>query len=255
MRWLAPMALRLIFDLPDLAGTRHSAVELDGARAAVFVFLAPGCSLSERSAPELERLHAAHASRGVVFFGVYSGRDEARFDLPFPVLADSEQTLARQLGATVTPEAVVWRRGRVAYRGRIDDRAIEVGKTRAPSRFDLREALEEVAGGGAVVERRTKAVGCAIPLFKKASTAGVTFAADVAPILHRHCAGCHRPGQSGPFSLLTYADARARAATIAGVAARRVMPPWKPEPVGPRLAGERRLSEREIGVLREWAEG
>src|SRR6266446_3507006 len=31
-----------------------------------------------------------------------------------------------------------------------------------------------------------------------------TFTRDIAPILFQNCSGCHRPGQSGPFSLLTY---------------------------------------------------
>ena len=39
----------------------------------------------------------------------------------------------------------------------------------------------------------------------------VTFSRDVAPILHKHCAGCHRPGEIGPFPLLSYADAGKRA--------------------------------------------
>src|SRR5688500_543232 len=53
-----------------------------------------------------------------------------------------------------------------------------------------------------------------------------TFSRDVAPILYNNCVSCHRPGESAPMSLLTYAAARpwARATT------RRVtdgtMPPW-----------------------------
>ena len=34
----------------------------------------------------------------------------------------------------------------------------------------------------------------------------LTFARDVAPIVYRSCAPCHRPGQPAPFSLLSYAD-------------------------------------------------
>lgn len=36
----------------------------------------------------------------------------------------------------------------------------------------------------------------------------VTFTRDVAPILFEHCATCHRPGEIGGFSLLTYQDVR-----------------------------------------------
>src|SRR5215208_1420891 len=57
----------------------------------------------------------------------------------------------------------------------------------------------------------------------------LTFSRDVAPILFERCATCHRPGQSGPFSLLTYEDVRPRARRIAEVVRSRAMPPWKPE--------------------------
>jgi len=58
----------------------------------------------------------------------------------------------------------------------------------------------------------------------------VTFSKDIAPVLFERCAGCHRPEGSAPFSLLTYRDARSRAAQLADVTAARTMPPWQPEP-------------------------
>src|SRR5262245_7249722 len=39
----------------------------------------------------------------------------------------------------------------------------------------------------------------------------LTFNKHIAPILFRNCAGCHRPGESAPFSLLTYQQVKARA--------------------------------------------
>ena len=57
-----------------------------------------------------------------------------------------------------------------------------------------------------------------------------TFTKDVAPILWKNCAGCHRPGEVGPFSLLTYEDAAKRADFMAEITASRRMPPWKAEP-------------------------
>lgn len=82
----------------------------------------------------------------------------------------------------------------------------------------------------------------------------VNFSTHIAPILLEHCAPCHRPGQSGPFSLLTYEDARKHAADIADVTARRQMPPWLPAPGPHPFRGERRLSDQEISLFRQWAE-
>ena len=53
----------------------------------------------------------------------------------------------------------------------------------------------------------------------------VTFNRDIAPILYRTCAQCHRAGEAGPFSLLTYADAKSHAQQIAAVTKSRFMPP------------------------------
>ena len=82
----------------------------------------------------------------------------------------------------------------------------------------------------------------------------VSFSKDIAPIVYRHCASCHRPGGSAPFSLLTYRDVKERAPLIADVTERRVMPPWLPEPGYARFAGERRLEDDEIATIRRWVE-
>jgi tetratricopeptide (TPR) repeat protein len=84
-------------------------------------------------------------------------------------------------------------------------------------------------------------------------TEPVTFNRHVAPIVYRNCAPCHRPGEAGPFSLLSYADVRQRAVQIARVTARRYMPPWPPEPGYGEFAGERRLREEEVALLQRWA--
>ena len=92
------------------------------------------------------------------------------------------------------------------------------------------------------------------------STAGesavptVTYHEDVAAILHRNCAVCHRPGGAGPFSLLTFEDARRRATLIAAVTRSRYMPPWQPAAGRGEFFGVRRLSDADIETLSRWAE-
>ena len=81
-----------------------------------------------------------------------------------------------------------------------------------------------------------------------------TFHEHVAPLLWQHCASCHRPGQAGPFSLLTLDDARKHARDIVEVTSRRFMPPWLPEAGPHAFRGDRRLSAREINVLGRWVE-
>jgi len=80
----------------------------------------------------------------------------------------------------------------------------------------------------------------------------LTFTRDIAPIVRSRCATCHRPGEIGPFSLLTYGDVKRRARQIAAVVSRRVMPPWKPVAGKGEFESSRRLSDGELQKLLRW---
>ncbi len=80
-----------------------------------------------------------------------------------------------------------------------------------------------------------------------------TWSKDVASIVWKNCASCHRPGEVGPFSLLSYEDASKRADFIADITASRRMPPWHAEPGFGDFLDERRLSDAELATLKAWA--
>src|SRR5262245_27362514 len=80
-----------------------------------------------------------------------------------------------------------------------------------------------------------------------------TFSRDVAPILYAHCATCHRPDGSAPFSLITYDEVRPRAAAIAKAVEARAMPPWKPIAGTGPFVGDRRLTDGDIETIAAWA--
>lgn len=82
-----------------------------------------------------------------------------------------------------------------------------------------------------------------------------TFSKDVAPILYKHCASCHRPGEIAPMSLMTYEQARPYAKAIANAVANRTMPPWHAEAPAGTFHNERSLSDREREVLIAWPAG
>ena len=98
-------------------------------------------------------------------------------------------------------------------------------------------------------------LGHSEPRFTSAETAAeVTFNRDIAPIVYKYCAPCHRAGEAGPFPLLTYEDTAKFARQIAVITERRIMPPWLPEPGELKFAGELRLSDEQIGIFKRWAE-
>jgi tetratricopeptide (TPR) repeat protein len=101
--------------------------------------------------------------------------------------------------------------------------------------------------------RRSSVIRWTLFLLATASAAQ-TFNRDVAPIVFRECAPCHRPGEAAPFSLLEYREVKAHAAQIAAVTRSRFMPPWKPEAGKGDFAGVRRLTDEQIRLIARWAE-
>jgi hypothetical protein len=81
-----------------------------------------------------------------------------------------------------------------------------------------------------------------------------TFYKDVAPILQNHCQSCHRPGQIGPMSLVTYAQARAKAKAIEQMVRSRKMPPWFADPQFGHFANDPSLTADEIQTISTWVE-
>lgn len=88
------------------------------------------------------------------------------------------------------------------------------------------------------------------------SPAAPTFAADIAPLIYKNCSVCHRPGQSAPFSLLSYEDVKKRGEFIVKVTARRYMPPWHAlnAPGFEEFRDDRRLSDQDLAMLKTWVE-
>jgi hypothetical protein len=98
-------------------------------------------------------------------------------------------------------------------------------------------------------------LACTLTASAFAATKDATFHKDVEPVLQKHCQECHRPGEIGPFSLLTYKDARPWAKSIRSTVALKKMPPWYSSDAHGKFANDRRLSQDEIDFLTAWVDG
>ena len=82
-----------------------------------------------------------------------------------------------------------------------------------------------------------------------------TYSLDVAPILQENCIECHRPGGLGPFSLMTYEDAKDNAQIVKESTAARRMPPWRAAEGYGEFRNDRRLTRSQIDTIGRWADG
>jgi mono/diheme cytochrome c family protein len=97
--------------------------------------------------------------------------------------------------------------------------------------------------------------GAADNTSKKGAAKNVTFSKDIAPIFFKNCAECHRPGESAPFSTLSYKDVRPWAKSIREKVANRTMPPWHADPHFGEFSNNRTLSKQEIDTIMAWVDG
>src|SRR5262249_42407530 len=137
-------------------------------------------------------------------------RQAREWKVPFPVFRDARGAAAEAFSAVVVPEAFVLDAGLVLrYRGRIDDSwSDRLRRNPRPGRAALRDARGAPPAGRRVPPPAPRAVGCPLVREPAAATSGpVTFHRDVQPILQAHCRECHRPGEVGPFPLVTYRHA------------------------------------------------
>jgi peroxiredoxin len=265
-----------------------------GRKAIVLVFLGNDCPVGKLYAPRLVELDREYRKQGVVFLGINSNAHETEADIAkfakdagieFMVLKDPGNVVADSALAERTCEVLVLDGfARVRYRGAIDDQYVQGKAKDAPDHTYLRDALKAVAAGENVKVTATKVAGCPLdrvapkaveqanaPRIRPASpelakelnardkqspveVGKVSYSHDVALILQNKCQTCHRPGRVGPFSLLSYDDARKHGATIREVVDERRMPPWHADPRYGHFANDRSLTGDERAKLLAWVD-
>ncbi len=138
----------------------------------VVVFTSHECPIANAYAPTLAGLAAAPAPAPVRWFLVHvdpdlsvaAARSHAQeYQLPGTLLFDRRHELAATLQVQKTPEAVVLRRGRVCYRGRIDDQWRALGARGEAGQRDLAEAIERACQGHPTPQPWPPVVGCLLP--------------------------------------------------------------------------------------------
>jgi peroxiredoxin/mono/diheme cytochrome c family protein len=276
------------------SGRTHTLYGYQGRKAIVLVFLGNECPVSNLYVPRLNELNNEYRKKGVVFLGINSNAHETGEDvgkyvadrgIEFPVLKDPDNLVADSALVERTCEVIVLDGfARMRYRGAIDDQYVQGKGKDAPDHRYLHDALTALLDNQKLNVPATKVAGCLIdrvdvkpvaqgnaPRIRAAApevaslltarekehpieVGKVSYAADAAKIIQNNCQTCHRPGQVGPFSLLTYDDARKHSAMIREVLEDRRMPPWHADPRYGHFVNDRSLSARERATLMAWVD-
>jgi peroxiredoxin len=251
------------FSLKDVGGREIGLADFKDKKAVVLIFTGTECPVNNYYMLRLRQMHDKYAAKGVQFLAINSNPQDTveqvakhakQNGLVFPVLKDMDQRVADLLRAERTPEVVLLDSHRaICYTGRIDDQ-FGVGYRRPkPNRHDLVEALEEVLAGKPVSVPRTEVAGCLIARTKQtASVTKITYTNQIARLLQKNCQECHRPGEIGPFSLLTYRQAKGWADMIQETVRDGRMPPWYADPQYGKFANDRRLAKEDKATLLAW---
>jgi mono/diheme cytochrome c family protein len=281
MKYLTIVALLLIAGSPsasaqhqDFGGVRDqhgfefSLTTWAEDRLVVVAFLGAECPLAKVYANRLNDLYQKYHNNSVCFVAINSNHGDTYEQmvefakaLDFLIVKDEGNAIADQFGATRSPEVFLLDNNReIIYQGRIDDQYEPGVHSRTePARHDLEEAIQEALDNEAISVPATVPSGCHIDRRIRSAPANaesaVTYSQHVAGIIDRKCVECHRPGQSAPFSLLSYDDAAGWTDTIREVLTEGRMPPWGADPRYGCFANDRSLSEEERRLLFAWLDG
>lgn len=165
------------FSLPEVVtGAPVTPAALAGPKALVVIFLCRHCPYVVHVLPEIVRLADAYLPQDVAFVGISANNavtypDDSPANLakmvaerriPFPVLHDDSQEVARAFRAVCTPEFFLFDRAHTLYyHGRFDGSSPGNGVTCDGS--DLRRALDALlAGAAAPPDPQLPSMGCNI---------------------------------------------------------------------------------------------
>jgi len=224
------------FALLDHKGYFHHMAWYDNNRAVVFLVQTNASAAARAAAPGYRQTIEKYAGKDLKFMVLNAAGEPraavaqtaAAWGLDVPVLIDDAQIVAEALEAKTAGEVLVYdpKSFRVVHRG-------PVGQS-------LDKALDELLAGKAVATRAVAVRGDAIRFAARDAdlAKGVSYSRDVAPILAKNCASCHRAGGIGPFALDSHAMAKNWSPMIRETLLNKRMPPGQIDPhVGKFLNG------------------
>lgn len=154
-------------------GKMYDLSELKKNKGSVLVFLSPECPICQKYTLTINQIQQAFSSQGVAFYGIVPGKNfknktinkfAVDYGLNMPILLDPDYVLTKSVGATVTPEVILFNAdGVMQYAGKVDNWYESIGNRRAViTELYLKDAINSLLSGQLVKVKRTIPVGCFI---------------------------------------------------------------------------------------------
>jgi peroxiredoxin len=252
------------FALLDVKG-RYFELHRTPSRAVLLFFTGNGCPVARQCVHKLKELRESRAEKDLSIWMVDSVSGDDRESIlkeayelgairSLPFLKDDTQGVARAFGVSRTGTAVLisTKEMRVIYKGAVDDQLSEGASKPEAAKHYLDAAIRECLAGKPVPDSETASKGCLITFEGKLKGGDVSYSRDVAPLLEKHCFGCHSPGNIGPFAMSNYQKVKSKSAMIQEVVLSRRMPPWSADTAFGHFHGERTMTLDETRTLLAW---
>ncbi len=249
------------FALLDHEGQFQRLSSYSDKKAVVVVAQGNSCPIFEQYVQELNALKKEFAPQGISFLllnaNIQDDREsvikEARdFGIEIPILLDSSQVVAHELGFTRTAEAVVItpKDGKIVFRGGIDDRLAYGADKQVARNHYLSDFLKSFVRGKSYSPPVMHVKGCAIS-FREPN---LSYVNNIAPIVTKKCMNCHSSyAKFRPF-FGSYNDLMGWSAMIRETVLQDRMPPWSADPKYGKYKNDISLSPEEKWHLIQWLE-
>lgn len=234
------------FALLDNHGEFHQLSRYLHKSAVVLMAYDPACAAMPELVQAFRAAQSRWAERNVAFLLLDasdgSRAERAGAEPGLAILKDDGQMVAESLGIGRAGEVLVLEPLRLSryYQG--------------PASGELDEVLNGLLGASLSSTRRVPVAGCAIdfPVRDRHRERVPDYATEVAPIIIRRCAECHRDGGVGPFAIDSHIMLRGWSPMIREVVMNKRMPPTQVDPYIGHTVNARSIATDEIQTLVHW---
>lgn len=163
--------LFLIGHLNFIAGQQPS-TEQQPTKNKVYFFIATSCPISQQYTHAINHYFEAYGNKFemITFIGSRNNRKakkeiklfQQRFQYQMPIQLDIENSMAKQIGATINPEVFILSpQNEILYHGAIDNWFYALGKNRPKAtEYYLEDAIQDILHQRSVLRKTTQAIGC-----------------------------------------------------------------------------------------------